>query len=83
MSLSIICACVWVLLATLVAFLPMRRQFAPGLGLLAATPLLVVWLGYDHGWIWSVVAVLAFVSMFRNPLRYFWRKWRGAGETAP
>ncbi len=82
MSLSIICACVWVLLATLVAFLPMRRQFAPGLVLLAAAPGLMIWLGYDRGWIWSGVAALAFISMFRNPLRYFWRKWRGAGGTA-
>jgi len=77
MSMSVILSAVWVLASTGVAMLPMRRQMAPGLMLLIAAPILIVWLGYDHGWYWSVAAVLAFVSMFRNPLRFFWRKWRG------
>ncbi len=77
MSLSILLAALWVLAATGVAMLPMRRQIAPGLVLLAAAPVLIVWLGYVHGWIWSVVGLLAFMSMFRHPLRHFWRKWRG------
>ena len=34
MAAPLILACLWVLAATVVAFLPMRRQFAPGLALL-------------------------------------------------
>lgn len=81
MTTSVILAAIWVLLATCVAFLPMRRQYLPGSVLLAAAPVLIVWLGFDHGWVVAVAAALAFVSMFRNPLVYFWRKWLGLEET--
>lgn len=57
--------------------LPMRRQYAPGLVLLAAAPVLIVWLGRDFGWFWSLAGGLAFVSMFRNPLLFLWRRARG------
>ena len=77
MSLPVILAALWALAATAVAFLPMRRQYAPGLALLAAAPLLIGWIWAAHGWIAGLAALAAFVSMFRNPLRYFWRKWRG------
>lgn len=83
MSLSMILSALWVLAATAVAFLPMRRQYVPGVGLLILVPALILWLGYDHGWGWSVAAFLAFLSMFRNPLRYFWRKWRGLETKVP
>lgn len=59
--------------------LPMRRQYVPGVILLGAAPVLIVWLGLDHGWLVAGLATAGFVSMFRNPLRYFWRKWRGKG----
>ena len=77
MSTSLLLAALWVLAATGVAMLPMRHQFPPGVLLLAAAPVLIIWLGYDFGWIASLGALAAFVSMFRNPLRYYWRKWRG------
>jgi len=77
MSWSIIAAVAWVFAATGVAMLPMRRQFPPGLLLLIAAPLLIIWLGLDFGWIASLGALAAFVSMFRNPIRFYWRKWRG------
>ena len=84
MSWSVIAAVVWVFAATGVAMLPMRRQFPPGLLLLIAAPLLIIWLGFDFGWIASAGALAAFVSMFRNPIRFYWRKWRGLeGETNP
>lgn len=78
MSAPVILSALWVLVATAVAFLPMRRQMAPGLVLLVLAPVLIVWLGLEHGWGWSVAGLLAFLSMFRNPLRHFWRKWRGS-----
>jgi len=82
MSFSVIAAIIWVFAASGVAMLPMRRQFPPGIVLLIAAPVLIVWLGFDFGWIVSVGSLAAFISMFRNPLRYYWRKWRGV-EIAP
>lgn len=83
MSLSIVLAAGWVIAATAVAMLPMRRQFAPGMILLIAAPFLIGYLGYQYGWLVGVGALAAFVSMFRNPLRYYWRKWRGLETEIP
>lgn len=77
MSLSLIAACLWVLIAALVAMLPMRLQYPPALALLIAVPFGLVWIAHDHGWLYAVAGFTAFVSMFRNPLIYFWRRARG------
>ncbi|TMV07920.1 DUF2484 family protein [Ruegeria sediminis] len=82
MSLPVALAVAWVFAATFVAFLPMRRQFLPGSLLLLAAPVLIGFLGYQHGWLAAAGALAAFLSMFRNPLRHFWRKWRGNHEGA-
>lgn len=83
MSLSLIIGCAWVLLATIVAFLPMRQQYPPGIALLIAAPLLLGWIAWDHG-VWIFVAgTLAFLSMFRNPLIYFLRRARGETPEVP
>ena len=74
MSIPLTLACLWVLAGTATAMLPMRHQYAPGLTLLIAAPILVVWIGIEHGpWI-ALAGVLAFLSMFRRPLMYFWRR---------
>ena len=83
MSLPLMFGCAWVLFATIVAALPMRRQYAPGFVLLLAAPFLLGWIGFTHGmWIF-IVGLFAFISMFRNPLRYLLRLKRdekpGAG----
>jgi hypothetical protein len=77
MSLSFILASLWVLAATVVAMLPMRRQYVPGSLLMAAAPVLIGFIGVQYGWIAAALALAGFISMFRNPLRFFWRKWRG------
>lgn len=77
MDYSVIIAALWVICATIVALLPMRLQFPPGIVLLICAPVLIVWLGYAHGWLISALAFAGFVSMFRNPIRFFWRKWSG------
>ncbi len=81
MSLPLILGCLWVLAATATAMLPMRRQMVPGLALLGAAPVLLVWIGYVHGWMWLAIGLFAFLSMFRNPLLYFLR--RAMGRKAP
>jgi len=61
----------------------MRRQYLPGIILLIMAPVLIIWLGYDFGWWWSGAAFLAFVSMFRNPLRYIFARLRGQSPQVP
>lgn len=68
MSFSLIAGAVWVILATIVATLPMRLQFPPGIVLLMSAPVLIGWIGTEHGWVWVILGTFAFVSMFRRPL---------------
>ena len=85
MSLSLIALCLWVVAATVVAMLPMRLQYAPGLVLLAGVPFGLVWIARDHGWIYALAGFAAFLSMFRRPLAYLARRalFTGTGETSP
>lgn len=57
--------------------LPMRLQFPPGVVLFGSAPFLILWLGYDYGWFIGVMAIAGFASMYRNPIRYYLRKWTG------
>ena len=83
MSWPLILGCVWVLAAAATAMLPMRRQMVPGLALLAAAPVLLVWIGWMHGWLWLAIGLFAFLSMFRNPLLYFLRRAMGRPARLP
>lgn len=73
----------WVFASAAVAMLPMRYQYVPGIALLLAAPVLI-------GLIWAQVspwaalgALAAFVSMFRNPLRYLFAKAMGRTPEEP
>ncbi|HKL69238.1 DUF2484 family protein [Salibaculum sp.] len=83
MSLPVLLSILWVFAATLTALLPMRNQYLPGITLLIAAPILILWLGAAHGWGWSALALAAFLSMFRNPLRHIWARARGHGAERP
>lgn len=83
MKISLIIGCIWVILAVITALLPMRRQYVPGVTLLVLAPVLIIWIGVDFGWIVGVLAAAAFVSMFRNPLRYFYARARGENPELP
>jgi ribose/xylose/arabinose/galactoside ABC-type transport system permease subunit len=74
---------VWVIAGAVTAMLPMRLQYPPGILLLIAAPLLILWIGMVHGWIVGVLCLAAFLSMFRRPLVYFWRKARGLPVERP
>jgi len=69
MTPSLVAACLWVVAATALAFLPIRRQIVPGTILGLAGLGIIVWIGWENGWIWTVVALLAFASLFRNGFR--------------
>ena len=74
---SLTLAAIWVILAAIVALLPMRRQFAPGIALLIAAPFLLIYLGYQHN-AWIVLAAsVAIISMFRRPLFYMGKRLIG------
>jgi len=77
MTASLTLAALWVILAAIVALLPMRRQFVPGIVLLIAAPFLLVYLGYQHN-VWIVLAAsVAIISMFRRPLFYMGKRLIG------
>ncbi|MGV8985278.1 MAG: DUF2484 family protein [Cypionkella sp.] len=67
----------WVIAAAVTAMLPMRHQRAPGLTLLIGAPVLLIWIGLTHGFVWLAVGLFAFLSMFRRPLNYFTQKALG------
>ena len=77
MSAPLVLGALWVIVASVTAMLPMRWQIYPGLPLLVAVPFLLGWIGVDHGIWWVVVGLLAFASMFRRPLYYFYLRARG------
>jgi hypothetical protein len=81
MSLPLILGCLWVLAAAATALLPMKRQFAPGVTLLSLAPVLIVWIGWLHGWPWAAFGLFALLSMFRRPL--FHLAARLSGKTPP
>jgi signal transduction histidine kinase len=80
-STPLILGCIWIIAAAVVAMLPMKRQMLPGMALLLAAPVLLIWIGWAHGWLWLALGLFAFLSMFRNPLVYFAR--RALGRPAP
>lgn len=82
MTLFLVCIG-WVLAATVVAFLPMRYQYIPGIALLLAAPVLIWMISQQFGWVYVGLGLFAFVSMFRNPLRYFAKRAMGQRPEIP
>ena len=73
----------WVFASAAVAMLPVRRQYFPALVLLIAAPILIFMVGKQFGWIFALLGFIAFVSMFRNPLRYIAARLRGEQPEIP
>ncbi|MEQ9241328.1 DUF2484 family protein [Roseovarius indicus] len=82
-TLTFVLACLWVIAAALVAMLPMRWQFVPGLALLLGAPVLIWRLGVEYGWLAAAVALLAVLSMFRRPLQYYLKRATSRGGETP
>lgn len=81
MSGPAIAAVIWVLAGSVTAMLPLRLQMVPGVALLISAPVLLVWTGIVHGWLFACIGLLAFASMFRRPLAFLVR--RATGRPAP
>lgn len=73
----------WVIASACVALLPLRYQYVPGVALLVCAPVLILWIGRDVGWWAALLALAAFVSMYRRPLRYFWSRLAGRKPERP
>jgi membrane protein DedA with SNARE-associated domain len=82
MTLAWLCL-IWVFLSATVATLPLRMQFIPGAILLVAGPVLIVVIGFEVGFVFSVIALAAYVSMFRNPLLFLLARLRGQKPEVP
>ncbi|OAN93214.1 DUF2484 family protein [Sulfitobacter geojensis] len=82
MTLMLICI-LWVFASAGVAMLPMRQQYIPGIVLLIAAPVLIFFIGQQVGWVMALLAIAAFVSMFRNPLKFIVAKLRGQNPQVP
>jgi hypothetical protein len=67
----------WIIAAAITAMLPMRAQMLPGMSLLLSAPVLLLWIGLTHGFVWVAAGLFALGSMFRRPLNYFTRKALG------
>lgn len=76
-------AIAWVFASAGVAVLPLRKQYFPALVLLLAAPVLIIMAGMQFGWIYALLGFIAFVSMFRNPLRYIAARLRGENPEIP
>ena len=76
-------AIAWVFASAGVAMLPLRKQYFPALVLLLAAPVLIIMAGMQFVWIYALLGFIAFVSMFRNPLRYNAARLRGENPEIP
>jgi len=73
----------WVFASAGTAMLPIRYQYFPAISLLLAAPVLIYFIGQQVGWIPALLGLAAFVSMFRNPLRFILAKLRGQNPEIP
>ena len=67
----------WVIGAAATAMLPLRRQMWPGMGLLVTAPVLLAWIAFAVGWVWTLVALGVLGSVFRRPLAHLGRRAMG------
>lgn len=77
MSPSLIIFCLWVLLASAIAFLPRRFLWRGAYLLIALGIPLVGWVTWQNGPFWGMLALAAGASMLRWPIFYLWRWLRG------
>jgi Protein of unknown function (DUF2484) len=83
MSASLVAACLWLIAATSLAVLPVRRQMVPGIALGVAGLGLIVWIGVENGWGWSLALLLAAASLGRNGIRALVAHLRGEKFEVP
>lgn len=76
MSLSLIAACVWAIIATVVALVPSRSHWPAAYVLIVIGIPLVGWVTYQNGPVLGLLVLAGGASMLRWPILYGLRKLR-------
>ena len=77
MSWSIIAACVWLILANVIAMFPSKRQHWPAAYALITVGMpILIWLYFENGLWVALLGLIAAASVLRWPVRYLLR-WVG------
>lgn len=72
-------ACLWAILANVLAMMPSRRRHIPQAVFLIATGIPILgWVTWANGPIWGLIVLLAGMSVLRWPLLFLWRRLRRA-----
>lgn len=82
MTLSLICACLWAVVATLIAVGPRRFHWTGAWALIATGVPLVGWVTFQNGPILGLVCFAAGVSVLRWPVHYLLISMFGAQKHA-
>lgn len=74
MTLSLTAACVWALVANVIALTPSRRGHWPAAWVLVAIGIpLLGWVVYENGPVIGLLVLAAGASVLRWPVIYLWR----------
>jgi hypothetical protein len=78
MNASILLACLWAIIATLIAVLPSRdHHWRAAYWLIGFGIPILGWVSYQNGpWV-GLIVLAAGASILRWPLIYLWRRMRG------
>jgi len=79
MTLSLIAACLWGLVATLVALGPRRFHWPAAWALIASGVPIVGWVTYQNGPLVGILVLAGGLSVLRWPVRYLFAALRGEG----
>jgi hypothetical protein len=81
MNASILLACLWAIVATLIAVLPSRdHHWRAAYWLIGFGIPILGWVSYQNGpWV-GLIVLAAGASILRWPLIYLWRRLRGRGR---
>ena len=74
MSLSVTLACLWVVVACVIAMFPSKRHHWPAAYALIAVGIPILgYVTYENGPWFGLIALFAGASILRWPVRYLWR----------
>lgn len=74
MTLSLVLACVWAVVAGAIGMMPSRIHWPAAYGLIAVGIPLLGYVTYENGPVWGLLALAAGASVLRWPLIYLGRR---------
>lgn len=83
MSWTLLLACIWIVLVSVVALTPFPQHKPYALAMLVLLPVLLLAIAVEHGPFWALVLFVCAASIYRYPLmfllRWLGQKIRGQG----